>query len=87
MKYKYEVKGTCAIEISFNLEDNIVSDISFNRGCSGNLKMISKILDGWDADKIIDMCEGNICGLRNTSCADQLAKSIRKALEEDSTIN
>lgn len=82
MNYVYETSGVCARKISFDLENDKVYNIKFDGGCPGNLKMLSKILDGWDADKIIEMCSGNICGMRNTSCADQLAKAVSKAVED-----
>ena len=82
MNYVYETSGVCARKISFVLENDKVYNIKFDGGCPGNLKMLSKILDGWDADKIIEMCSGNICGMRNTSCADQLAKAVSKAVED-----
>lgn len=82
MTCQYETSGVCSRKISFDLEDDKIYNIHFEGGCPGNLKMLSKILDGWDANKIVDMCKGNLCGNRNTSCADQLSKAIEKALED-----
>lgn len=82
MNYVYKTKGTCAMEISFNLEGNIVSDINFKGGCSGNLKAISRLLDGASVELIEEKLLGNTCGFKNTSCADQLAKAVRKAYDE-----
>lgn len=81
--YSYKTNGTCSKEITFDIRDDKVYDIHFEGGCPGNLKMISKILNGWDIDKVIDMCKGNICGFRNTSCADQLAIALEKIKEND----
>ena len=78
MKYTYKTKGTCSREISFDINDGIVTNIMFVGGCPGNLKMISKILDGWKIEDIINMCKGNICGIRNTSCSDQLALALEE---------
>ena len=82
MSFEYNTIGVCARKISFDLENGKIHNIKFDGGCPGNLKMLSKILDGWEANKVIEMCSGNICGMRNTSCSDQLAKAVSKALEE-----
>ena len=82
MQYSYKTKGTCAMMIDFDLTDGIVRDIRFHGGCNGNLKMISKLLEGKKAEEIISSCEGNTCGMRSTSCADQLAQAVKKALNE-----
>ena len=79
MKYFYKTKGTCSVEIQFDIHDDIITNISFIGGCNGNLKAISKLLDGQSVDYIESKLLGNICGMRNTSCADQLAKAVRQA--------
>lgn len=81
MEYSYKTKGTCSQEITFDLEGNVVKNISFYGGCNGNLKAISKILDGWTVEDIESKVKGNICGSRDTSCADQLAKAVREAYD------
>ena len=81
MTYTYRTKGTCSQQITFDLEDGIVKNIEFLGGCNGNLKAISKLVDGMTAREIIEKLKGNTCGFRSTSCADQLAQAIEKALE------
>lgn len=83
MRYTYRTEGVCSSEISFDLENGKVFDIKFSGGCNGNLKAISKILDGWDYKAIIEKCAGNTCGYKKTSCADQLAKAIALAAEKE----
>ena len=83
MEYKYRTKNVCAGEIDFDLTDGIVTNIRFIGGCNGNLKMISKLLEGQSADYIVKMCSGNQCGGRPTSCADQLAKAVKTAVESE----
>lgn len=78
MNYTYKTKGTCCREITFDINNDLVTNINFIGGCPGNLKMISKILDGWKREDIIKMCKGNICGFRNTSCSDQLALALEE---------
>ena len=82
MDYKYKTSGTCSTEINFHIDGNVITNISFVGGCNGNLKAISKLLDGQTVEYIEDKLKGNLCGLRNTSCADQLAIAVRKAYEE-----
>lgn len=82
MKYSYKTKGTCSVEIHFDINDNIITNIGFIGGCPGNLKAISKLLDGKDVDYIEKMLLGNDCAGRGTSCADQLAKAVRQAYLE-----
>ncbi len=79
MEHFYKTKNVCAREISFDLTDGIVTNIHFVGGCNGNLKMISKLLEGKSAEYIVTMCSGNSCGGRPTSCADQLARAVQEA--------
>ena len=79
--FDYKTKGTCAVMIHFDIDDEKkLRNVSFDGGCNGNLKAISKLIEGADAAEIMEKLEGNICGFKNTSCADQLSKGIREAL-------
>lgn len=80
--YTYQPQIVCAQQIDFDIEDDIISNIRFTGGCNGNLKAIGKLVDGWTVDKIEQYLLGNTCGRRPTSCADQLAKAVRKAYNE-----
>lgn len=82
MNYTYYTSGTCCKKITFDIKDNCVFNIHFEGGCPGNLKMISKILEGWSVEKVISTCRGNLCGIRGTSCCDQLALGLEKVLEK-----
>lgn len=79
MEYTYKTKNVCSMEITFNIDGNVVTNIRFLGGCNGNLKAISKIVDGWTVEQIEEKLAGNICGRRPTSCADQLAIAVRQA--------
>ena len=82
MRFNYPTEMVCSQLISFDLNDNVVSNIEFMGGCNGNLKAISKLVDGWTVEKIEEYLKGNLCGRRPTSCADQLARAVRKAYDE-----
>lgn len=83
MRYTYKTKGTCSIEISFDINDDIITNITFLGGCNGNLKAIAKLVDGMKVDEIEEKLKGNMCGRRDTSCADQLARAVREAKESN----
>ena len=83
MDYNYKTEMVCAQDISFHLDGDVVTNIRFNGGCNGNLKAISKLVDGWTVDKIESYLLGNTCGRRPTSCADQLAKAVRIAYNKE----
>ena len=83
MKHEYKTSMTCSSKIIFDLDGDTVKNVKFIGGCDGNLKAISKLIDGWKAEKIISMLKGNSCGGRPTSCADQLAKAVEKAVAEE----
>ena len=82
MNYTYRTEYTCSQAISFQLEGNVVTDIVFYGGCDGNLKAISKLVDGWTVEQIEEKLLGNTCGRKPTSCADQLAKAVREAYDK-----
>ena len=79
MDYNYKTNGTCSTNISFRVEDNKVYDVKYERGCPGNLKAISKLVEGRDIDDVISTLKGIKCGFKETSCADQLAKALEQA--------
>ena len=82
MHHDYRTQMVCSQVISFDLDGDVVSNISFLGGCNGNLKAISKLVDGWTVSQIEEKLLGNTCGRRPTSCADQLAKAVRQAYEQ-----
>ena len=82
MKHEYKTQMTCSSKILFDLDGDKVTNIQFIGGCDGNLKAISKLVDGWTVDQITEKLAGNTCGRRPTSCADQLAKGVRQAYNE-----
>ena len=81
MHYKYQCHGTCSQFIEFDFNYNIITNVKFWGGCNGNLKAISKLVDGWSVEKIEQYLKGNTCGYKPTSCADQLAIGVREAYE------
>jgi uncharacterized protein (TIGR03905 family) len=82
MNFNYKTRGTCTREISFEMENGIVKNVSFNGGCNGNLKGIAALVEGKKAEEIIPLIKGIKCGFKPTSCPDQLALALQEALSE-----
>ena len=79
--YTYNPRGVCSVQIDYDLdEEGRIYNLEFLGGCNGNLKAIGKLLEGTDARHAADILMGNDCKGRGTSCADQLARSIREVL-------
>ena len=79
MDYSYKTKGTCSREITFSVEDGKVKNVQFFGGCNGNLKGIAALVEGADIDEVIARVEGIHCGMKSTSCPDQLAQALKAA--------
>ena len=81
MEYTYQPQGVCSRKIDFTIEDGKIKNVIFTGGCDGNLKAISKLIEGEKPQKVIDILKGNTCGFRPTSCADQLTIALEQALQ------
>jgi uncharacterized protein (TIGR03905 family) len=81
MQFEYKTQGTCSQRILFEIEDGIVKNVHFIGGCNGNLKGIGSLVEGMDVDIVIARLEGTTCGLKATSCPDQLARALKAAKE------
>ena len=77
----FSPKGVCAQQIDFDVDEGgALHNVKFVGGCNGNLKAIGLLVEGQDASSIAETLRGNICGFKQTSCADQLAIAIEQAL-------
>ena len=82
MKYNYKTENTCAKEIEFDLNGNVVTNVKFLKGgCPGNLQAVPKLVEGMTVEEIESKIGGIICGFRGTSCANELSKAVRKAYD------
>ena len=83
MEITYKTHGTCSNYILFELDDEKrLHTVRFIGGCDGNLKSISRLVEGHDAKEIADMLSGVRCGFKETSCGDQFSRAIQEALEK-----
>ncbi|GAA0085105.1 TIGR03905 family TSCPD domain-containing protein [Clostridium sp. CTA-7] len=76
--FVYKTKGVCSTEIHINVENNIIKNVDFIRGCPGNLIGISALVNGMNIDEAISRLKGITCGNKDTSCPDQLSKALEE---------
>ena len=81
MQFEFKTSGTCSQRIFFEIEDGILKNVQFLGGCNGNLKGIGALVEGMNIDDVISRLEGTTCGMKTTSCPDQLAQALKKAKE------
>jgi len=81
MKTTYFPKGTCSNQIDMEIEDGVIKSVDFHGGCGGNTSGISKLVEGMKPEEVVERLRGIKCGHKNTSCPDQLADAIEKALK------
>lgn len=79
MQFEYKTSGTCSQRILFEIVDNKVKNVEFIGGCHGNLQGISRLVEGMDVDSVIERIDGIRCGMKPTSCPDQLATALKEA--------
>lgn len=84
MKYEYAPRGVCSRKMVFDVEDGIVRSLIVEGGCNGNLKGISSLVEGLPIDEVIKRLEGIKCGMKPTSCPDQMAQALKKFKSENS---
>ncbi len=78
MEYSYKTKGVCARGITFEVEGDVVKNIRFIGGCSGNTQGVAALAEGMTVSEITEKLSGIRCGFKSTSCPDQLAKALKE---------
>lgn len=78
MKITYRPKGVCSKLMDIDVEDGKIESVKVTGGCSGNLQGISSLLKGMDVDDAISRMEGIRCGVKATSCPDQIAQALKQ---------
>lgn len=81
-KIEYKTHGTCSRSISVEIEDGIITDCSFFGGCSGNTQGVATLVKGMKVEEAINKLRGIKCGMRTTSCPDQLSKALETLIKE-----
>lgn len=81
MEYRYKTSGVCSQEMIIEIEKDIIKKVTIIGGCAGNTKGVSKLVEGMKIDDVINKLKGIPCGLKGTSCPDQLAKALQEIKE------
>ena len=76
MEYRYRPSGVCSREMIIEVDNNIIKKVTIVGGCDGNTKGISKLVVGMNINDVIERLKGIQCGMKETSCPDQLAKAL-----------
>lgn len=84
MQYKFRPRGVCSNEMHMEIEDNILKKLTVIGGCHGNLQGISALAEGMEVDEIIRRLKGIRCGMKDTSCPDQLATALERIKAKES---
>ena len=78
MHKTYKTKGTCSVQIDFDIEDNKIYNVQYTGGCNGNLKGIAALVEGQDIEYVKNKLKGIKCNMKPTSCPDQLARALEE---------
>lgn len=81
-EFTYIPSGVCSKEMTFKIENNIIKEFNVIGGCNGNLKGIKVLIEGMNIDDVINKLSDIKCGIRNTSCPDQIAKALKEYKEK-----
>ncbi len=81
MTIRYQPRGVCSRGMDIELEEGIIRSVRIDGGCHGNLQGLARLAEQRPAAEVISLLEGIRCGMKKTSCPDQLAKALKSALE------
>ncbi len=81
MHYDFTTRGVCSRQIAFDINEGRLENVAFTGGCDGNLKAIATLVEGMDPETVVKKCSGITCGRKATSCGDQLAEAVKKAMD------
>ncbi len=82
MEYRYTPEGVCSMQMIFEIENNIIKKLKIIGGCPGNTVGVSKLVEGRNIDEVIEMLKGIPCGIKGTSCPDQVARALEEYKKE-----
>lgn len=83
MTYTYTPSGVCSRQMTVEIENGTIKHVDILGGCNGNLKGISSLLQGMRVEDAIARMRGIRCGMRATSCPDQLSIALQQAMEQN----
>ncbi len=77
---EYKTKGTCSRAVIVDVEDGVITDCQFVGGCSGNTQGVASLVKGMKVEDAVSKIKGIKCGMKSTSCPDQLAIALEEAV-------
>lgn len=83
MEYRYEPKGVCSYEMIIEVEGNTIKKVTIEGGCAGNTVGVSRLVEGMKIEEAIKRLKGIPCGMKGTSCPDQLARALEIVVNEN----
>ena len=81
--FTYTTRGVCSRSIDITVENNVIREVTYHGGCSGNTQGISALVRGMTVEDAIERLSGIRCGFKSTSCPDQLAHALREYLDKN----
>lgn len=85
MKHSFKTENTCSKQIDFEIINDTIKNVKFHQGCDGNLKAMATLVEDMPVKDVVKKLQGIQCGRNLTSCGDQLAKAVQKAIGEIET--
>ena len=82
-QFTYQTRGVCSRAIEITIDGDIISSVRYVGGCSGNTQGVAALVRGMKITEAIERLEGIHCGMKNTSCPDQLANALREYLTQN----
>lgn len=75
---KYQVRGVCSRFVDVEVQDGIIQSVKFTGGCMGNTQGVAKLCEGRPVEDVVNLLQGINCGMKGTSCPDQLARVLKE---------
>ena len=82
MEYRYKPQGVCSYEMIIEIEEEIIKKVTIQGGCAGNTVGVSRLVEGMKIEEAIKRLKGIPCGMRGTSCPDQLAQALEEIVNK-----
>ena len=76
---QYTPNGVCSRKMEIDVEGGVIQAVRVMGGCNGNLQGLASLLKGMNVEDAISRMEGIRCGMKSTSCPDQLAQALKSA--------
>lgn len=80
-KLVYTPMGVCSKQMEIKIEDGIVCQVEITGGCNGNLQGIAQLVKGMKIEEVVSRLKGIKCGMKSSSCPDQLAQALLSYLD------